>query len=396
MKSQSILYEPFSITLPCIRVEQPLGAFFIASIDAAVLRQITFSDIRKMSGDRELDTYLGIQRELDPKRVKDIQKYVTTVDACFPTSVILAVEERCAEFDTEKSTLTLHSVAADDGEGRVTRIEIAKVLDGQHRIEGLKDYAGGVFQVNVSIFIDMDVANQAYLFSTVNLAQTKVKKSLVYDLYEYSRSRSPQKSAHHIAVALDQLPTSPFYRQIKRLGSATPGRKGETLTQATFVEAVMDLISTDPVSDRDLYKRGKVPRHAGQAESRKLIFRNLFIDEEDSTIADILLSYFTAVRGRWPLAWDNPENGYMLARTSGFRGLMRLLRPLYLKSVDAIGEVPQSSKFTELLNRSRLADEEFVVTKFLPGTGGESRLFNSLLSEILPDSQRPLSESEQL
>jgi DGQHR domain-containing protein len=384
MKQRALIDQPYEIVLPCIKVEQPIGVFFVASIDAKVLIEITFSDIRKMTGEREIDNYLGIQREVDPKRVKEIEKYVNTVDACFPTAVILAIPEQCAEFNAERNTLTLRSVHGENDEPIVNRVNIAKVLDGQHRIEGLKAFGSGTFEINVSIFVEMDLANQAYLFSTVNLAQTKVKKSLVYDLFEYSRSRSPQKSAHNIAVALDRLPSSPFCKRIKRLGSATPGRRGETLTQAAFVEAVMELMTADAVADRDLYKRGKRPARATPSELEKLIFRNLFLEEEDMKIADVLLAFFNAVREKWPVAWDNPDTGYMLAKTNGFRGLMRLLRPAYLHVAKSIGEVPSTETFSGLFARSTVKDEDFVITEFLPGTGGEARLFRTLRDQMLP------------
>ena len=170
MSQRALIDEPYEIVLSCIKVEQPLGVFFVASIDSKVLIEITFSDVRKMTGEREIDTYLGIQREVDPKRVKEIEKYVRTVDACFPTAVILAIPEQCAEFNSERNTLTLRSVHGEDNETIINRVNIAKVLDGQHRIEGLKAFGSGTFQVNVSIFVEMDIANQAYLFSTVNLA----------------------------------------------------------------------------------------------------------------------------------------------------------------------------------------------------------------------------------
>lgn len=50
--------------------------------------------------------------------------------------------------------------------------------------------------------------SHAYIFSMVNLAQTKVSKSLVYDLFEFSKSRSPRKRAHTIAVAIDRAGSS--------------------------------------------------------------------------------------------------------------------------------------------------------------------------------------------
>lgn len=382
MKQRSHIDEPYELVLPCIRVEQPMGAFFVASIDAKVLRQITYSDIRRLRGEREVETYLGIQREVDRHRVRELERYVNTIDACFPTSVILAISGECAEYDDSRNTLTLRSSHGEDGTPNVSRIEIAKVLDGQHRIEGLRGFKTGVFQVNVSIFVDMDIANQAYLFSVVNLAQTKVKKSLVYDLFEYARSRSPQKVAHNIAVALDQVPESPFHHRIKRLGSATPGRKGETLTQANFVEAVLPFMSADVVADRDLYMRGKSPARATPAEERELIFRNLLIDEKDMEIADILMAYFNAIREKWPVAW-NPESGYMLGKSNGFRALMRLLRPAYLALRDK-HERPTKGAFSKLFVNATLKNEDFVITEFVPGTSGETKLFRSLRDQMFP------------
>lgn len=63
MNQRSITDERYEIVLPCIKVQQPLGVFFVASIDSKILREITFSDIRKMTGEREIDNYLGIQRK---------------------------------------------------------------------------------------------------------------------------------------------------------------------------------------------------------------------------------------------------------------------------------------------------------------------------------------------
>ncbi len=376
---------PFEIEFPCIRVSQPLGDFFVASIPAAQLIQITYSDVRKMTGEREVDTYMGIQREVDKKRVAELKRYVNTIDACFPTSVILAVPEECTEFDSERNKLKLKSAEGEDGRIRINRTEIAKVLDGQHRIEGLKGLESGrTFDINVSIFVDMDLPSQAYLFSIVNLAQTKVKKSLVYDLFEYARARSPQKSAHSIAVALDDLPGSPLHKRIKRLGSATPGRKGESITQSTFVEALLEHISPDPIVDRDLYLRGSRPSTPTESERKKYVFRDFFLKGEDMKIADTVLAYFKAVEKRWPAAWSRQGQGYMLSRTSGFRGLMRLLGHAYaIMSKD--GEVPSEDRFYELLTKSKLKDDDFVVTQFLPGSGGESRLFRTLQEELFGD-----------
>lgn len=381
MKQQSILNEPYSISLPCIRVSQPIGDFYVASIDSALLREITFSDVRELRGGREMDEYLGIQREVNPKRVKEIGKYVNTVDACFPTAVILAIPGVCATYNEDAKTLTLTNVL--DGDIRIDRTQIARVLDGQHRIEGLQHLNKGhpKFEVNVSIFIEMDIESQAYIFSVVNLAQTKVSKSLVYDLFEYSKSRSPQKTAHTIAVALDRADASPFNKRIKRLGVATQGRFTETLTQATFVESLLRYLTSDATTDRDLYLRNSRPPRADSDEARKLIFRNMFIEEKDMDIADIIFNYFSAVRERWPTAWAGLGDGAVLNKTNGFRALMRLLRPAYLHFASP-GELVSQAQFLALFNRAKLKDEEITTETYKPGTSGETLLYHTLLGQL--------------
>jgi len=374
----SLKEDPISFAVPAIKVQQPIGEFFVGVLDSKRLCEITHFDVRRILREREFETYLGIQRPLNEKRVEEIEQYVQTVDACFPTAVILSVNANCAKYDEEKQLLTLSNYEdPEDAERTIFYRQIAKVIDGQHRIEGLKNYNGLAFGVNVSIFVEIDVAEEAYIFSTVNLAQTKVNKSLAYDLFDLARSRSPQKLCHNIAVALDQDEKSAFYHRIKRLGVATEGRFSETLTQATFVEALIVYISDNPVRDRDIYIRGRVPVKAGAQESRHLIFRNMMIDKRDLKIADVLWNYFDAVRSRWPTAWNSTGYGLILNRTNGFRALMRFLRPAYLYLVGP-GDVPTREQFDGVFKRIQMNDDEFNTDNFKPGTSGEVALYNAL------------------
>jgi DGQHR domain-containing protein len=373
--------DPISFNMFALKVQQPIGEFFVGVLDSKRLCDITHFDVRRILREREFETYLGIQRPLNEKRVKEIQQYVQTIDACFPTAVVLSVSANCAKYDGEKRILTLSSYEDPEDTARsILYREIAKVIDGQHRIEGLKDYSGPGFDVNVSIFIDIDVAEEAYIFSTVNLAQTKVNRSLAYDLFDLARSRSPQKLCHNIAVALDQDTKSPFYHRIKRLGVATEGRFNETLTQATFVESLIDYISRNPVHDRDLYIRGKTPIKATAQESRYLIFRNMMIEKRDMEIVDVLWNYFDAVRSKWPTAWGSTGYGLILNRTNGFRALMRFLRLAYLNLVGP-GEVPKRAQFDTVFARIQMNDNEFTTDNFKPGTSGEVALYNALKSK---------------
>jgi len=360
--------DPF-ITLRCLEIEQPIGTFYIGGLGYEELRRISYADIRKLS-EGGFETYLGIQRQLSPKRVAEIKRYVEGIDATFPTSIILAISSDDVEYDPETGTMQIR----DDE-------RVAKIIDGQHRIEGLSEFSGEKFDLNVTIFIDMDIEDQAMVFATINLAQTKVSKSLVYDLYEFTTSRSPQKTSHNIAKLLNSEPGSPFEGRIKILGRAT--RKYQTLTQAAVVEALLRLISGTTAraeEDRELIKRGKVPKRASESELKRLVFRNMFLDQTDAKIAKVVWNFFIAVQQRWPKAWEGVHvSGNMLPRTNGFRGLMRFLPHAYM----AKGGPPRitpAEGFLEILNRINLNDSEFTTARYEPGTSGESRLYSDLIS----------------
>lgn len=384
MSAQTEFFHRFSekdlFDVPCVPVRQPIGMFFMGAMDYRDLIDITHTDVRRIDGERGFETYLGIQRPLSKKRVDEIAEYVNSFDACFPTAVILSVDGKCAEYDEKTGLLRLAPYASetDDEEDESIPLEkIAKVIDGQHRIEGLKGYRGEAeFQVNVSVFVDIDVASEAYIFSTVNIAQTKINKSLLYDLYDLAKSRSPQKLCHDIAVSLNETEGSPLYKRIKRLGVASPHSLPGAITQAAFVQSLMKYLSRKPQKDRDLYiRKKKVPR-AEDKDKNKLIFRDFMIDQKDFDLTDILWFYLSAVSKRWPIAWNSEDRGVMLRRTNGFMALMRYLKHCYLY----IGkEVPSEDDFYQIFEAIELDDNHFTTDNYKPGSSGEAGLYRTLL-----------------
>lgn len=364
-----------------IPVQQPIGVFYLASIPARDLIDISWSDLRHM--EHELDRYVGIQRELKEDRVSEIARFVNSIDATFPTSVVLAVKGTCATYDERTGKLKLHQGIDENSGELITLDKVANILDGQHRVEGLKGLTEHeMFDVPVSIFVDADIADQAYIFATVNLAQTKVNKSLVYDLFEYAKARSPQRSAHEIVVALDGAMKSPFYLKIKRLGTATPGRESgtETLAQATVVNSILPLISKDPELDRfELAKGKKLSLRDARYEATPLRF--LWLKERDTEIARILLEYFSAIKNRWPDAWDSREKGAILTRTNGFRAFAKFFKHVYLRErpeMDTENPIVLRTSYAKHFNKVDLDDDDFNSSNFLPGSSGETALFNRL------------------
>src|SRR5687768_8197220 len=85
--------EPRYIPVKCIEVKQPIGVFYLASIDWRDVKTIARSDIRRIEKGEggAVESYLGIQRGLSPNRVNEIGRYVQNVDATFPTAVLLHI-----------------------------------------------------------------------------------------------------------------------------------------------------------------------------------------------------------------------------------------------------------------------------------------------------------------
>jgi DGQHR domain-containing protein len=383
------------IKFKVIKVSQPLGDFFIGNIKARDLVNISYADVRRIEGeDREIERYLGIQRPLDKSRVKNIRKYLESPDAAFPTGVVLAIDQNCVEFDNE-GELTIKPYQSEFPGESISIDKVAKVLDGQHRIGAFINEAGNYdeslnnlfqdFEFNVVVFVGLDIDEQANIFATVNLAQTKVSRSLVYDLEGLSKTRSPFRTCHQIAVALDSADhRSPLYHRIKRLGLKTKGREeSEPLTQAVFVESLIRLISPDPFADRTLYMKGKTPSYFSSSDSFKYPFRNMFIGEKDNKIALILFNYFSSIRNKWPTAWVEIEReGNILPRSNAFKAFMRYLKIAYLKIVKSeIGNVPSIEEFVAIFDDVRVLDSDFTSGNFKPGSGGESAFYKLLTGE---------------
>jgi len=341
------------------------------------LIEISASDIRRLK-DAELDEYIGIQRRLNPSRMKEISSYVNSYDATFPTAIILAVSDDSADFYEENSLLSLHPGPNSEGS------DIAAIIDGQHRIEGLKAFKGEDFDIPVCVFVGADLQTKATVFATVNLAQTKVNRSLAYDLLTYEKRETPQKICHQIAVSLDRMEESPFYKRIKRLGVATEGRARETLTQATIVEELLKFISDDPNRDRNDLWFLKRRQELISIDESKFPFRKFYLEEKESEILANVVNFFLAVRKRYPKSWDEVKRkGNILPKTNGFLALMRALKKLYptlSKKLDK--EVLSSSDYSDFMNSIPLKDSEFTTDTFPAGTSGSAKLFGLLDSAI--------------
>lgn len=377
------------VPLKVLKVDQPIGEFFIGAIRSDVLNRIATAEIRQFN-DNNPDDIAGIQRTLSKERVRKISEYVNFEYATFPTSIVLAVDERCVTVEPIGGCdglyeLIIRPYAGGDDEDDIPIEQAAFIIDGQHRLAGLKGLKQGkIFEVNVSIFVGADLADKAEIFSTVNLAQTKVNKSLVYDLYTYAHKPSPVKAAHEVTIALNRDQSGPFYRKIKRLGTATPGISNETLAQATVVGSILRYMPRNPDKEKN---KGLFDLFGTREEDenwRQEIFAPFYRRGDDISVFHIMTNYFQAVQERWPSAWKDNERGLILNRTNGYVALMRLLKDIYV-SITKEPRVIEVAEFSPFFSRVEMRDAEFNTDRFKPGSSGASALYRELLTQAAPN-----------
>ena len=205
---------------------------------------------------------------------------------------------------------------------------MGEVIDGQHRLGGLKNsnYISK-FQIPVVLMFNLIPEEKAYVFSIINSKQTRVNMSLIYDLFALSSKRSPYKTCHETARALNKEQDSPFYNRLKMLGKKEESQELASLSQGTFIKYMLELISKNPEDDALKIKRGEQ-----LIDNEQLVLRNYFITEKDSVILKIIFNLFTAVSIVFKEEWITPEK-YILSKSIGFGAIIKAFPVLYKKGV---------------------------------------------------------------
>lgn len=373
----------YIVDIPFIEVNQPIGKFYVASMKCKDILEIARFDIRRIERDEtnDIDNYFGIQRKPSPNRLKEISEYVKFVDATFPNNIVIAIKSLQSEVTDEK----IRNIKVENGKLSIRRNEmIAQIIDGQHRLLGLQkaiddnplfsDNLKEDFELPVTIYVDMDIENQSMVFATINKAQTKVNKSLVYDLYDLANTRSPYRTAHNIVRVLNENNKSPLKNKIKMLGVADDSLN-ETIAQATIVECIVKYISKNALKDRDDLKR-KVRLEIGN--DKKLFFRNWFIQEKDLLIARTLLNYFLSIQDKWDTAWNNNS---ILVKSTGIIAFMNLLSDL-IKDKQFTEEEFSKELFDKIFSNVQINDADFNNDNYPSGGIGQSKLRKELLEQI--------------
>ena len=261
---------PARVKIPAARVRQGDLVVYLISLTVEELIAEGFYSVDRL--DPESDE--GYQRLLNKGRAKKLADYVvdglTDGDAFLPTSVLLATSSDIP-FDEQGNAIDLDIAA----------IGPLNVVDGQHRLEGLrmaaeKDKRVLRFEVAVNLAVNVDFIAQMCHFLIVNTTQKSVDKAvgqritarltqalhveniptLPKWIYKTVRLGDTDKALQHV-VYLNTTKGSPWENKIRMAGEDSPGK----LSQSSFVDAVVKYVLTanNPLSSlKDFDKEKRV------------------------------------------------------------------------------------------------------------------------------------------
>ncbi len=282
----------------------------------------------------------GYQRELVSARAEAFKKFIAYENKFSPTSILLNIRH------IEKIKIETSRITLDDK-------EYLWIIDGQHRIEGLKkllkedpsnqEYA--TMEVPIIITNLGNKFEEAILFAVFNKTQTGVKYDLVETVLaeqikkgnidvetlvkEYDkagtkilREISTRIEAVDIANMLNDREGSPWYNNIVAPNEKPLPSHKKIIRQRSFTTSLEPLIK---------------------------YFERYAINVDARLLAEHLTVFWNALERVMPQAFKSPED-YVIQKGTGTAVLHEVYPKLLLAAVGNNTEVPNIDKLTEGLN----------------------------------------------
>lgn len=244
------------IVIPAARVKQGDLVLFATSIRVRDLASDNFYNVETLDPDNKDDK--GYQRLLNTARAKKLADYILKgqdrSDAFLPTSVLLATD-KSIPFNEQDHTIEIDTKLVGP----------FSVVDGQHRLEGLKmaaqkDARVLDFEVPVNVAINLPHIAQMCHFLIVNTTQKSIDQSVaqriiarltdaldVEDMPSLPKwilntvEKGEVDKALKYVIYLNETSDSPWKGKILM---ANDDSDGTTINQKSFVKAVVKYILT--------------------------------------------------------------------------------------------------------------------------------------------------------
>lgn len=372
-----------------MKVSQPFSDYYACMIPSDVLKKISFSlEAENNNGNIE-----GVQRLLNKKRLLEIANFINSDSASFPNSIILGAnflksgrytdeDNKC---EVEKTNLdNIYKLKVPKG------IQILSIIDGQHRLYAF-DYADAPMDLLCSVYLDLAMPYQAFLFSTINYNQGKVDKSLAYQLFGYElESKEPISwPPETLAVYLSRIFNNekPLEGRIKYRTAdekRNPDRSDKTIkwkiSTAAIVESILSLISKNPKDDRYLMNSKKFSE-SNEIYGRIVLLddpeyplRSLYIKGNDKAIKQLISMALTITDD---VFWKTIDDDNFLKKTVGFACIFKFLKAVLLKH--GVSKSAMNDNFKSYMEKIR-GIEDFSNAEIYPAsTRGMNEAYKKMI-----------------
>lgn len=387
----------FPFEAQALRIEQPIGTFYVAVLPASLLLQVATSDTMTATLNSDGNGYSlsGTQRLIQEKRLNQIADYIDRIDAAFPNSIILAanynqefgldqdeleaIREETAEganqgiaesktwtVDAKSGTFTLRIPSAE---------KLAAIIDGQHRLFAFAKASKARLEMKLlcAIFLDLPKPFQAQLFATINSTQKPVDRSLTFELFGYNVSDEPEslwtpdKLAVFLTRKLGTEDDSPLRGKITVAPKRDAGlqelsqKASWRVSTAVVVDGILRLISNNPKRDANEMRSPEARARSAllTAARDKSPLRDAFVKGNDNLIYQTVKNYVQACNESF---WERAEIQSYILKTVGVQALFDVLRQLAPAAIEA--KDVRVSYFRDRLADAatiNFADQEFQV-----------------------------------
>lgn len=233
----------------------------------------------------------AVQRVLNKRRISSIKDFVLDGNTFLNTFILNWTENN-------------YSIIAENGLIKFPLVNAAaQVIDGQHRLEGLKlafseNEKVGEQEIVVILTKNLSTKDAANIFVNINTEQKPVPQSLVYDLFGEIKDRTSNiVRATDIANRLHEDIESPYYQCIKKPGASQGVGKVDL---STVVNSIKEYLKDDGVLEQYKFTDFEI--------QYRIIFNFL-----------TSLKYFYSKEG----CWLNNKNPFMA--NAGFFSAMKFL-----------------------------------------------------------------------
>jgi DGQHR domain-containing protein len=279
----------------------------------------------------------AVQRLLNRKRIQSIKSFILEGNMFFNTFIL------------NWTNTDLLPKYGDDLMEIPIIPSAAQIIDGQHRLEGLKeaikdDDKIGEQEILVSLCLGLSTKEAALIFVNINSEQKPVPKSLIYDLFGEIDDNQDHaiNRANDIAEELNENLESPFYGAIKFPG--TPRGVG-----------IVDLSAIVNSLKKHLEPTG--------------IFANYNLTNLQNQKL-VILNYFTAIKYYYDRAnfWDDKAKNPFLSNAGFIGAIEHLITRLLAKCAEK-----KSFKVEDFRSLLDLPKDDLLQRSDLKGLGGTAQ-----------------------